>query len=272
MKRKLKKIKEILTREELGILPASLTYYFVLAIIPLLTITVLVASSFNISIDKVTGLISDILPYKISNLIIDVISGKGFDTNVGVFNLIAFIGATNGTYAIIKTANSLYKIKETDMIKDRIKSILLLVNILFLLIFLVLVPTFGENILSFIKNNHYFKGLTEEFIFIFNLAKWPFTFFIMFFNIKLIYTLSPSKILLSKNTTLGAFITTILWIISSIIFGYYLEYFANYDILYGNLSSIIILMIWLYVISFVFVLGMVINTYYYKENLKEIGD
>ena len=61
MKRKLKKTKEILSREELGILPASLTYYFVLAIIPILTITVLIASSFNISIDKVITLISDIL-------------------------------------------------------------------------------------------------------------------------------------------------------------------------------------------------------------------
>lgn len=269
MNKKLKKLKEILLREEFGILPASLTYYFVLAIIPLLTIMVLIASSFNISIDKVITLISDILPNKASNFIVEIISGKGFDSNVGVFNLIAFMGATNGTYAIIKTANNLYKVKDTDVIKDRIKSILLLVNILLLLIFLVIVPTFGEQILSFIQNSNHFSFLTEEVIFIFNLAKWPFTFFVIFFNIKLIYTLAPSKILLSKHTTLGAFITTILWMASSVIFGYYLEYFANYDILYGNLSSIIILMIWLYVISFVFVLGMVINTYYYKDELKE---
>jgi len=269
MKRKLKKIKEILSREELGILPASLTYYFVLAIIPILTITVLIASSFNISIDKVITLISDILPYKVSNFIVEIISGKGFDHNVGIFNLIAFFGATNGMYAIIKTANNLYKVKDTDVIRDRIKSALLLVNILLLLIFLIIVPTFGEHILLFIQNSKAFAFLTEEVVFVINLVKWPFTFFIIFLNIKLIYTLSPSKILLSKHTTLGALVTTVLWMVSSIIFGYYLEYFANYDILYGNLSSIIILMIWLYVISFVFVLGMVINTYYYKDALKE---
>jgi len=269
MKNKLKKIKTILTREELGILPASLTYYFVLAIIPLLTITVLIASSFNISIDKVITLISDILPYKVSSFIVEIISGKGFDTNVGLFNLIAFFGATNGTYAIIKTANNLYKIKDTDVIKDRIKSVLLLVNILLLLIFLIIVPTFGENILSFVQNSEVFAFLTDEVVFIFNLAKWPFTFFVIYFNIKLIYTISPSRILLSKNTTLGSLVATLLWIVSSIIFGYYLEYFANYDILYGNLSSIIILMIWLYIISFSFVLGMIINKYHYKDELKE---
>jgi len=48
------------------------------------------------------------------------------------------------------------------------------------------------------------------------------------FNIKFIYTLAPSTTVLSKNTTLGSLITTILWIISSAIFGYYLEYFAKY--------------------------------------------
>lgn len=269
MKKKIKNIKEILSREELGILPASLTYYFVLAIIPILTITVLIASSFHISIDKVITLINDMLPYKISNFIAEIISGKGFDSNVGIFNLIAFLVSTNGTYAIIKTANNLYKIKDTDIIKDRIKSILLLVNILLLLIFLITVPAFGESILSFIHNSDVFSVLTDEVVFIINLAKWPLTFFIIFFNIKLIYTLAPSKIIFSKHTTLGALITTILWMISSIIFGYYLKYFANYDILYGNLSSLIILMIWLYVISFVFVLGMIINTYYYKDEVKK---
>ena len=50
MNKNLKKIKNILTKEELGYLPASLTYYFVLAIIPILTLTVLIASSFNISL------------------------------------------------------------------------------------------------------------------------------------------------------------------------------------------------------------------------------
>ena len=93
MKKIYKKIKTILSKEELGILPASLTYYFVLAIIPILTITVLIASSFNISIEQISSLLSDILPYKASSVILEIISGKGFDGNIGIFNLIAFLVA-----------------------------------------------------------------------------------------------------------------------------------------------------------------------------------
>lgn len=266
MKKKFKKIKTILSRDELGILPASLTYYFVLAIIPLLTITVLIASSFNVSVDAVINLLGDILPYKASSFIIEIIKGKGFDGNVGFFNIIALVVASNGTYAIIKTANNLYKIKDSDLVKDRIKSFVILFNIVFLLLFLVIVPIFGENILVFLHENRILSVISDEVIFILNLVKWPITFLVIFFNIKLIYTISPSKQIKSKNTTLGALITTVLWIVVSIIFGYYLQYFADYDILYGNLSNIIILMIWLYIMSYLFVLGMVINTCYYVED------
>ena len=270
MKNLYQKLKKLLSRDELGILPASLTYYFVLAIIPILTITVLIASSFGITLDNVTSIINNMLPHKISNFVIEIISGKGFDKNVGIFNIIAFLVASNGTYAIIKTANNLYKVKNIDSIKDRIKSVVILFNIIFLLIFLVTVPIFGEKILRLCQSNDILSGINDELIIILNLIKWPITFFVIFINIKLIYTISPSRQIMSKHTTLGAFITTILWMLSSVIFGYYLEYFANYDILYGNLSSIIILMIWLYAVSFIFVLGMIINTSYYKEEINKI--
>ena len=252
-----------------GMLPASLAYYFVLAIIPILTLTVLIASSFNISIDSVSSLIRSILPDKASNFIVDIISGKSFDSTVGVFNIIAFIVATNGTYAIIKASNTLYKVEKSDVIKDRIKSVILLVAILTLLIFLILFPIFGDKILESIKNNDILVNVIDEIIILFKIIKWPLTFLILFFNIKLIYTISPSTNVLSQHTTYGALSTTFLWIVLTAIFSYYLKYFARYDILYGNLSSIIILMIWLYMISYTFILGIVINTTKYKEVKKE---
>jgi predicted RNA-binding protein with RPS1 domain len=50
-----------------------------------------------------------------------------------------------------------------------------------------------------------------------------------------------------------------MWVISTVVFKFYLLYFARYDILYGNLSSIIIMLVWCYFLSYIFVLGMAIN-------------
>lgn len=263
MKKFIKKVIKLFSKEELYILPASLTYYFVLALIPILTLVVLIAGSFNVSVDSVIALINDVLPNKVALFVTEIISGKGFDSNIGIFNIIAFCVATNGSYAIIKTANNLYKIEESDIIKDRIKSIIILIDILMLMLFMIIVPIFGEKILLLVQES---VGNLKDIIVILNIIKWPLTFLVLFINVKLIYTISPSKSIKSKNTTLGSLVTTVLWILSIVVLGYYLDYLANYDILYGNLSGIIMLMIWIYVIAFVFVLGMVINTMYYKGN------
>lgn len=263
MKRKIKgyfkKLFKVLRKPEMAILPANIAFNLILAVIPLLTILVLIASSFDLSIDLVAKLVNSIMPEQVSNVIIEVISGKGFDTNVGISNILAFFLASNGTYAIINASDTLYKITNKDEIKKRVSSVFILAIIITLLLFLVVVPMFGENIINLMYHAKILEHYIDEITIIFNILKWPLTLFIIYFNIKLIYTIAPSKNIKSKETTYGAMFTTIMWIISTAVFKFYLTYFARYDILYGNLSSIIIMLVWFYFISFIFVLGMAIN-------------
>lgn len=255
----LKKLFKILKKPEMAILPANIAFYLILAIIPLLTVIVLLASSFDISIDLVSKFIENIMPEQVSEVIVEVISGKGFDRNVGLFNIMAFILASNGTYAIITTSNALYKIKNSDWIKDRLSSFVLLLIIIILFVFLIIVPLFGDNILLLISKAKIFENYIEEFRIVFNFIKWPLTLLIIYFNIKLIYAIAPSKNIRSEETSYGAMFTTIMWVLSAIVFKFYLNYFARYDIIYGNLSAIIIMMVWVYFLSFIFVFGMAIN-------------
>lgn len=263
MKRKIKgylnKIYKILVKPEMAILPSNIAFNLILAIIPMLTIIVLIASSFDISIEIVTKLIRSIMPSQVSEVIIDVISGKGFDSNIGISNILAFILASNGTYAIINASDTLYKIQNKDVIKKRISSFVILTIIILLLLFLGIVPIFGENILNLMYKANILEYYIDKIIIIFNILKWPLTLFTIYFNIKLIYTIAPSKNIKSKETTTGAMFTTIMWLISTAVFKFYLTYFARYDILYGNLSSIIIMLVWCYFLSYIFVLGMAIN-------------
>ena len=256
---------KILKKREMSVLPANIAYYIVMALIPMLTIIVLIASSFSISIDSLINLLSDILPEQASSVIIDVISGKGFDSNLGFFNIVAFALATNGTYSIVMAANMLYKVNEVDTIKDRIRATVLLILIVILFLFLIVVPIFGDNILNIVKSAKVFKSFMNQIIFIFSIIKWPFTFMIIYFNIKLIYTIAPSRQIPSSSTTYGSLFTTVIWSIATVVFKIYLNNFARYDIVYGNLSAIIILLIWIYTLSYIFVLGMAVNVHEYNK-------
>ena len=255
----IKKLNKILHKPEMAILPSNIAFNIILAIVPLLTIVVLIASYFDISIDLISNLVSEVMPEQVSTIIIDVISGKGFDRSIGLFNIVAFIVASNGTYAIINTSNALYQVKERDYLKDRISSIILLFIVIILFVFLLIVPIFGDNIIKLMANAKILSNFADEFMMIFNLIKWPISLLIIYLNIKLIYTIAPSKNVRSEETTYGAGFTTIGWILASLIFKFYLNHFARYDIIYGNLAAIIIMMVWMFFLSYIFVLGMAIN-------------
>jgi uncharacterized BrkB/YihY/UPF0761 family membrane protein len=169
IKRYFKNLFEILSKPEMAILPSSIAFNLILAIIPILTIIVLIASSFDISIDLISQLVSKIMPSQVSSIIIEVISGKGFDTNVGISNIIAFILASNGTMAIITASDTLYKVEKVDAIKKRISSLILLIIIILLLLFLVVVTMFGENIISIMHKAQLLDIYVDEILFVFNI-------------------------------------------------------------------------------------------------------
>lgn len=258
----IKKAFQTFNQPEMRILPGNIAFFFVLALIPIITMLVVIASYFSISIDTIITFIDNLLPKEASSLIIEVISGKGFDSSVGVFNIIALFAASNGTYAIVNASNTLYQVTRSDTLKDRIKSIILLFILLMLIVFLIIVPLFGEKILALFETTPFIESLRI----IHKVGEWPLTIFIIYVNLKLIYTIAPSIKVTSESTTYGAIFTTTIWTIATAIFSYYLSHFANYNVLYGNLSSLIILMMWLYIISYVFVMGIAINVTNFEQN------
>ena len=264
MKMKVKKYFEkliaILRKPEMTILPANIAFYFVLALIPLFTIIIFLASSFSISADAIINIVNDIFPNAVSNTVISVITTESVSSHLNILLIVAFVIATNGTHAIVVSSNQLYKVEKSDKIKDRIKAIILLIIILMLLLFLIAVPILGRQILELLKNISALENTIPKLILLYNGLKWPMTFLVIYFNLKLVYAISPSKQIDSADTTEGAFFTTTCWVIATALFSYYVNHFARYDAIYGNLSTIIILMIWIYALSYIFVLGMAINT------------
>ena len=145
------------------------------------------------------------------------------------------------------------------------KSTLILIIIICMLLFLIVVPMLGGKILGLLGNYDSIENIISDLVIIYKAIRWPLTFLIIFFSIKLIYVIAPSVKVKGSDTTIGAFVTTIGWILFTLIFGYYVKYFSKYDIIYGGLSSLTILLIWIYALSFILVLGIVINTEKYNK-------
>jgi membrane protein len=57
----------------------------------------------------------------------------------------------------------------------------------------------------------------------------------------------------------GATVATLLWFVSTLLFGYYVTRFANYSRVYGSLGAAIALMFWLYIIALSVLIGAEFN-------------
>ena len=102
-------------------------------------------------------------------------------------------------------------------------------------------------------------------------VKGPLTWVIIFSFIRLIYSIAPDRLMPNARVYSGALFTTLGWIIATEIFSKFINHNSTYSIYYGSLSSIATLMLWVYILSFVFVMGMSLNYRAEKEKLEKTG-
>jgi len=65
----------------------------------------------------------------------------------------------------------------------------------------------------------------------------------------------------------GAVVATVLWVFVTVLFGWYLRRYANYDVIYGSVGTAIALLIWLYLVSMVVLIGAEFNAVRYPRFL-----
>lgn len=265
-KRNLKKLYNIVMMPSMAYLPGNLAFFLILSIFPILTLIGVIASKFSLNIDSIVNLLNTSLPSDISEVLSSFIRGKGFDTNIGIFMIIGFFLASNGAHAIVLASNNLYGFPNSDYLKRRVKSLFIIILIILLFIFMLGSIGFGNHLLNLILKRIFNSDLVSVVHNLFNVIKWPFSLLVIFFNVKLIYTIAPDWKIMSKHTTRGALFTTISWIVVVKIYSYWVTNFSNYDLFYGSLSNIVILMILIYIISYILIIGIAINvkTYEYK--------
>lgn len=262
------RIKKNIALPEMKILPGQLAFFFVLTLIPIIALVLSIASNLHVSTNFINSLVETQFPDTIVNFIKYISSSDGAHINTILFFISALILASNGTYSMIIASNQIYKLKNKDFIYDRIKSIFMLFVLILLLIFIIVVPIFGDFIVKSIShllnNNNVSKYIYD----IYQVLNLPLSWFIMFFSIKLLYTMAPDFKISSKNVNYGAIFTSFTWVVFTKLYSMYVNIFGGYTTIYGSISGLIVLMWWIYFLSYLFVMGMALNVSRY-EDMKE---
>lgn len=255
----MRRVISIIRLPEMRILPGQLAFFLVLSIIPLITLVVTIGSGFGLPATSIKETLESVVPSNVIEYLVPTANQSMLSFNVIVFFIAAFVLASNGTYSIVNTSNEIYKVKGNSEIKKRAKAVLMTIILVMLLLFLILVPAFGDVLAKLIIDSIHNNSVSNIVEGIYHLLKYPISLFLIYYNLKLLYTIAPDTKISSRSTIPGALFTTIMWLLSSKIYAFYVDYFANYNVFYGGMSNILVLLIWVYILAYIFTLGMCFN-------------
>lgn len=264
----IQKIFNILIRPDMLVLPGQLAFFLLLAIVPTMTLIAYGAGAFNISADFISNVVIKAFGNNTAELIMPIISEIKFTPGFLIPLCIAIYAASGGASSIIITSNQLFNFKNSSFLKRKIKGLFMILILVSLIVFLLLIPGLGDKIIDLVRYVNMNQAVTDAIAFFINFSKGPISWLLIFLLIKIIYTLAPDENIKSNYTTKGSLFTTFGF--SVVTFGYsiYVNHVAHYDLLYGGLSHFVILMIWLYLISYTVTIGIAINAEEYEKRKK----
>ena len=261
------RIWKIFKLEEMRILPGQLAFFMVLSVFALFPIFGLIGSSF-ISNELINSM-EHSLPAAVSSILKALMEVESSGLSIVIFLVFSIYIASTGCEAIIITSNVIYKIKNTMSIKQSIKAIIMTIVLISLILFVVLVPAFGELIINAISKDTPGK-LIDTIRVIYDIFKYPLSFVLIFLDLKILYTMAPNAKIPSVYNNYGTLFTTVAWIIITKVYSTYLAHFNTYDIFYGSFGNVVIMLFWVYLLAYAFTMGMAINAEYYFKSQESV--
>jgi len=243
-------------------LAAQLAYYFFLALFPALLFLVAVISFMPVAglLDAVTTMLARVAPEEGLSIVREQLVKITSDKSTGLLTLgmLGTIWSTSsGMTAIIDTLNQAYDIQEgRPWWKVRLMAIGLTIALaVFIVLSLALVlvgPTLAEKVAVWAHMGPIFEWTWK-------IVQWPIVFGLVTLGIALIYYFAPDAEQDWAYITPGSLLATVLWLLVSLVFKFYIANFTSYTATYGIIGGAIVLMLWFYVSALAVLIGAEMN-------------
>ncbi|MNU15172.1 hypothetical protein D3C71_32980 [compost metagenome] len=252
---------------------ASISWSFTLSLFPFL-LFLLSVIPYMPHYDKLQFYIFEVLMHNIfpSNIEGDVrnyIEDNIIPNMKGISNLtilVALVFATNGTFSLINGFNENSEEKLTD-VKEFILSFFItigFVSIIFLALFGVY---YVEVVLKLFTPSYDVSWLVRNLSKIIGFVSFPLFYFIL---LAMFYWLGTVKIIRFRQAIPGAILTTVLFVVTTYFFALYVKNIARYNVLYGSIGSMILLMVWVNVNVYLLLFGNELNMALRKLRIEKL--
>jgi membrane protein len=243
-------------------LAAQLAYYFFFALFPTLLFLVALASYFPVTtlVDDMFRTLGGFLPPEALTIITEQIVKISSSEDAGLLSLgvlLAVSSSSAAMTAIIDTLNRAYGIEDRrPWWKVRLTAMALTVGVaVFILVSFALLLT-GPTLATELAASW---GLGPAFEWTWKILQWPIIFIMVSASIAFIYQYAPDVDQEWVWLTPGSVLATMLWLLASLGFKYYVANWGSYTETYGLIGAVMILLLWFYISGLVILIGAEMN-------------
>ena len=242
---------------------AALSYYFVFALFPFLFfLTTLTAYVPYIrrSVDTILMRAHAILPEQAVGLIethLRALVDKPRPKLLTLGLLATLYSASRGVDALRKTLNLAYDVTETrKWWKTELVAFGMTIGGAVLTLVAITALTAGGSAGFWLAEK---IGIAKAYVFVWSWLRWPVTTLLIMFCAALAYYVLPDVKQKFKFITPGSVIGTVVWLLGTWGFAVYAGNFGSYNVTYGSIGGVIVLLTWFYITGFIFLMGGEIN-------------
>ncbi len=181
-------------------------------------------------------------------------SGGALTIGLAVSLLVALWSASSGTSNVMTAVNIAYEEKETrGFVKLRgIALLLTLGTVVFLVLTLALIAVVPV-VLQAVPLGPLGTVLAQ-------VLRWGLLVALIIVGLAVLYRVAPDRNPPKfRWVSVGSVMAAVLWLLGSVGFSLYVNYFGNYNKSYGALAGVIVLLLWFFLTSYIVLLGAEIN-------------
>ena len=234
----------------LAVFPGTIFLFTLIPYIPIQDLEILI-------MDFLRNVMPAGLYESVRNTIQEIISRPRLDILSFGF-LFAIFAATNGMSSLMRAFNMALKQRDKrSYFESRWIAFLLTSLLIVVLLAAIVVLIVGKITLNYITSKKFINQNID--IWGINIFGYAFIFVIFFIGISCIYYFAPAIHKKLKFFNFGALFASILSILATNLFSFYLENFGSYNRLYGSIGTLIAIMVWIYLIALILILGFELN-------------
>lgn len=258
-------INKKLKNDHVSAYAAQSAFFLMLSMIPIILLLLTLVQYTPVTKADVMTVAYEIFPTTIRTTIISIIN-EVYNQSRAMIPLTAFVAiwsAGRGTLAITRGLNCVYGQEENrNFIILRLRAAFYTVLLLVAVVLCLVLLGFGNSISILV--GEYVPGFYHVVEFIIEIRAIVAICLIALFSV-MIYKFLPNNRRRWRNQLPGAIFTAFGWILASFIFSIYIDIFKGFSNMYGSLTTIVIIMLWLYFCMYILLLGGEVNVLLEQE-------